>query len=309
MRGKRLLLWWGCLGVLLLWSCGQGFAAAEAPRRVLLLNSYEQAYSWSRNIVAGVSSVLLAGDGVALTVENMDSRHGRDEMYFSFLREVYARKWQQPFDLVLAADDAALHFLLRYRQQLFPATPVVFCGINDAGLAEQAAQEGDYTGVVEAGDIAGTLAAALQVHPGVRRVYYINDETLTGRAVAREIGAAAAALPQLQFQPLQGRTLAELEGAVAAVEEDSLVLLLVFLEDAQGQVYSAQEVARRLAARSPVPIYGAWDFYLGYGIAGGKLVSGFEQGSAAARLALRPGWRCGCWPARSHGASPSCGKG
>ena len=36
-----------------------------------------------------------------------------------------------------------------------------------------------------------------------------------------------------------------------------------------------------------MPIYGAWDFNLGYGMVGGKLISGFYQGVTAGRIALR----------------------
>ncbi|WP_319402498.1 ABC transporter substrate binding protein [uncultured Anaeromusa sp.] len=258
-------------------------------KRVLVLNSYGQSYKWTRSIVDGASSVLLGqGERMELTIEDMDSKYVKEPAYFPLLKEVYAYKWRQkPFDLVLASDDTALQFLLQYRQQLFPQTPVIFCGINDYVPELLQGQEEWYTGVAEVSDLKSTLETALQVQPQVRHVYVINDQTNTGKAIEKEREVLQRQFPQLQFHPLEGKTMAELEETVSVLGEDSIVLLLVFFEDAQGQVFSYQEAAARLSARSSVPIYGAWDFYLGHGILGGKLVSGFDQGRVAAQMAVR----------------------
>ncbi len=258
-------------------------------KRVLVLNSYGQSYKWTRSIVDGASSVLLGqGERMELTIEDMDSKYVKEPAYFPLLKEVYAYKWRQkPFDLVLASDDTALQFLLQYRQQLFPQTPVIFCGINDYVPELLQGQEEWYTGVAEVSDLKSTLETALQVQPQVRHVYVINDQTNTGKAIEKEREVLQRQFPQMQFHPLEGKTMAELEETVSVLGEDSIVLLLVFFEDAQGQVFSYQEAAARLSARSSVPIYGAWDFYLGHGILGGKLVSGFDQGRVAAQMAVR----------------------
>jgi PAS domain S-box-containing protein len=42
-----------------------------------------------------------------------------------------------------------------------------------------------------------------------------------------------------------------------------------------------------LAKAAQVPMYGVWDFYLGKGIIGGMLTTGFDQGRVAAEMALR----------------------
>ena len=258
-------------------------------KRVLILNSYGQSYKWTRSIVDGASSVLLGqGDRIELTIEDMDSKYVKEQAYFPLLKEVYAYKWRQkPFDLILASDDTAFQFLLQYRQQLFPQAPVIFCGVNDYAPEMLQGQEAWYTGVAEVSDLKSTLETALHVQPQVRHVYVINDTTNTGKAIEKEREVLQRQFQQLQFHSLEGKTMAELEETVSSLGEDSIVLLLVFFEDAQGQAFSYQEAAARLAARSSVPIYGAWDFYLGHGILGGKLVSGFDQGQVAAQMAVR----------------------
>ena len=41
-----------------------------------------------------------------------------------------------------------------------------------------------------------------------------------------------------------------------------------------------------LSKASSVPLYGGWDFFLGHGIVGGKLISGAAQGTEVAQMAL-----------------------
>ena len=265
-----------------------GRAENGVSKRVLLLNSYGQSYKWTRSIVDGASSVLLGqGKHVELSVEDMDSMYVKEQAYFPLLKDVYEYKWKKPFDLILASDDTAFQFLLQHRQQLFPQTPVVFCGVNDYNPEMLEGQEAWYTGVAEVSDLKSTLETALHIQPQVRHVYVINDKTNTGRAIDKEREVLQSQFPQLQFHRLEGKTMTELENTVSSLGEDSIVLLLVFFEDAQGQSFSYQEAAARLAARSSVPVYGAWDFYLGHGILGGKLVSGFDQGRVAAQIAVR----------------------
>ena len=244
-----------------------GRAENGVSKRVLLLNSYGQSYKWTRSIVDGASSVLLGqGKHVELSVEDMDSMYVKEQAYFPLLKDVYEYKWKKPFDLILASDDTAFQFLLQHRQQLFPQTPVVFCGVNDYNPEMLEGQEAWYTGVAEVSDLKSTLETALHIQPQVRHVYVINDKTNTGRAIDKEREVLQNQFPQLQFHRLEGKTMTELENTVSSLGEDSIVLLLVFFEDAQGQSFSYQEAAARLAARSSVPVYGAWDFYLGHGI-------------------------------------------
>ncbi len=41
-----------------------------------------------------------------------------------------------------------------------------------------------------------------------------------------------------------------------------------------------------IAEQSTVPIYGLWEFYLGEGLTGGKLMSGHSQGNSAGQIVL-----------------------
>jgi hypothetical protein len=54
--------------------------------------------------------------------------------------------------------------------------------------------------------------------------------------------------------------------------------------DESGKVYVPREVIEQLSALSAVPIYGAFDSYVGYGITGGSIESFTERGERLADL-------------------------
>jgi PAS domain S-box-containing protein len=57
--------------------------------------------------------------------------------------------------------------------------------------------------------------------------------------------------------------------------------------DRTGNFFAYEESLDHIYQAAKVPIYSFWDFYLGRGIVGGMLTSGFQQGKAAAEITLR----------------------
>jgi PAS domain S-box-containing protein len=87
---------------------------------------------------------------------------------------------------------------------------------------------------------------------------------------------------------LSGLTEAELRQELAGLEpEDTIILLLSFYRDREGKSFSVQEMTELIAEAARVPVYSAWDFVMGHKVVGGRVVSGHQQGSVAADLAMR----------------------
>ena len=66
-----------------------------------------------------------------------------------------------------------------------------------------------------------------------------------------------------------------------------MVFYSFFSHDKTGRFFEYDQSAAAIAKSSKAPVYGAWDFNLGYGMVGGKLISGFYQGVVAGEIALR----------------------
>jgi putative methionine-R-sulfoxide reductase with GAF domain len=81
--------------------------------------------------------------------------------------------------------------------------------------------------------------------------------------------------------------MSEIQQQVSMLSPDSLVLLTIFGRDKNGVFYEYDQFTPLIAESSAVPVYGTWDFSLGYGIVGGKLTSGYTEGERGAKLAIR----------------------
>ena len=258
-------------------------------KRVLILHSYYKGYRWTDDENRGMESVLLRELQPAdIYVEYMDTKRFYEPRYVDQFPEIYRRKFMfHHFDVILASDNNAFDFLRHYRDTLFPGTPVVFCGVNYfnpddlKGLTQ-------FTGVSEDADVAETLALALRLHPSTQHIFVVNEITETGKTIHEEILRLEPSLAgRVDFTLLEDKSMEEIVSTLRSLPLDSLVFYSFFSRDKTGRVFEYDESASAIAAATTAPIYGAWDFNLGLGIVGGKLISGFYQGETAGKLALR----------------------
>jgi PAS domain S-box-containing protein len=258
-------------------------------KSVLVLHSYYKGYRWTDDEGRGIDSVLLPELGATnIYIEYMDTKrfYGRDSLVQ--FPDVYARKFaSHHFDVIVATDNNAFDFLREYRDRLFPKTPVVFCGVNYF-KQEDLVGHSQFTGVSEEADVNDTLQLALRLHPETRHVYVVNEISETGQTVHDEVVRLMPAYAErVDFTFLEDISMPDLLARLKALPVDGLVFYSFFSHDKTGRFFEYDESAKAIAAASSAPIYGAWDFNLGYGMVGGKLISGFYQGVAAGKIALR----------------------
>jgi GAF domain-containing protein/ABC-type uncharacterized transport system substrate-binding protein len=261
--------------------------AQDQRKQVLVLHSYHQGYKWTDDIMAGIESVLGQED-VELQIEYMDTKRTFDETYLERLYQVYQHKFSgRKFDAIISSDDDAFNFLLQHRDALFPGTPVVFCGVNFFQDSDLQGHE-LFTGVNEEIDPRASLDLALELHPFTKQVVIVNDTTTTGLKIhAKIVEIMPDYVDAIEFILLEDVDMEEIQAQVQNLPANSLVLYTLFFRDKSGRFFEYDESISLIAAKSAVPIYGTWDFSLGYGIVGGMLTSGYAQGETAARLALR----------------------
>lgn len=262
-------------------------AAAAGKKHVLLLNSYSKGYAWTDNVVRGVENQFKDHNDLVLKIEYMDTKVSNSEYYYLLLKELFATRYSgKKLDLIISSDDDALKFLRKYRDDLFPGVPVVFCGVNNF---TQKKVEGfsQYTGVNEEADFQTNLSLMFKLHPKTKKIYVINDQMTTAEFLKKEFMAAAQSYEEfMEFIFLDDIAMADLVKEVTHLPKDSLVFYLSFFKDKKGKTFTPQEVLPLIAKASSVPIYGAVDYMLGQGIVGGMLKSSYFQGETAANLAL-----------------------
>jgi PAS domain S-box-containing protein len=256
---------------------------------ILILLSYHDTHSWTADVLDGVKDELAAAEmNLDLHVEFMDSKRHKTENVFPQLEELYRAKYRNTrFDLIILSDNNALNFLNPRRSALFPGVPVVFCGINNftPSLIKGFQQ---VTGVVEAVDFAGTIELALTQLPGTRHVAIVCDNTPSGRAQIHDIQKIMPEFAgRVEFIELFNQTQKDLAQSLKSLPDKSIIFMLSFYRDADGKQLTLPEQAKFITRHSRMPVYTAWDSYLGFGVVGGVMTNGRAQGEHAAQLGVR----------------------
>ena len=235
----------------------------------------------------GIHTVFANHENVELFVNYMDTKRRSDPDYFEILRSLYATKYQHfKFDAIISSDDHALDFLLQYRDELFPGTPVVFSGLN-AYSSDRLKGNSNYTGVYESYDVAGTIDLIRQLHPEVKQIAAITDETRSGNIFKALLETAQQNFPsQLKVNYLHNLSPEDLALRLEQLPEHSVVLWAIYLRLPSGLTFSSNESVKFVSESSKFPTYCVWDV-VGQGVVGGKITSPNFQGETAANLVLR----------------------
>ncbi|WP_224958130.1 ABC transporter substrate-binding protein [Geomonas subterranea] len=269
---------------------GAAWAVPLHHNKVLILNSYHSGYKGSDDAVQGIKETLLkALPETDIQVEYLDSKNYSGKEFDARVVDLLRFKYQQRhFDLILSTDDYAFNIIEAHRGELFGATPVVFCGTNSFDRSRLSGKHG-IVGIDERPSFKATLDLIFTLHPGTSNVVVIRDDSVTGQLNNREFRQAAAQFQgKALFPDWAGLRLEELTSRIKQLKKGSVIVYFAsFVQDRSGERFSSNEALRRISDVSPVPVYGGWEFNLGKGIVGGRLLNLREHGAAAAALAVR----------------------
>jgi PAS domain S-box-containing protein len=269
---------------------GEPVSAAQRDGRIkniLILHSYNQGYSWTDEEMNGINSVLKHdGQEIELHITYMDAKRLRSPESDLLLSRMLALKMTKlRFSGVIVSDNDAFEFVRNHRKELFKDIPVVFCGINDF-TQDILADWPTCTGVVENQDYKGACEIGLSLFPAARKVFVISDDTTTGRAhfdgiakIKSQLTGASITCWNFSAHPMSD-TLRE----VGALAPDSIILLLSFFRDGAGEVFSMEDAIAQIMDSAEVPVFTGNNSRIMYGVLGGKVVDGRDQGACAANM-------------------------
>lgn len=258
----------------------------SAENNILVLHSYHQGLEWTDQISEGIRSVFPYKNQVKIYYEYLDTKRNYSQQYYEKLISLYREKARIiDFDAIIVSDNAAFNFILKYGAELYPGTPVVFCGVNNL-KRDLLKNYQDICGITEKAEHREILNLILELHPDLKRLIIINDQTLTGKNIKAELKLILEEYEnKLEYEIWDSFTISELQNRLNKLDKKSIIYLLVLNRDKNGNFISYNQGIDKIKEVSKNPIYAAWDFYLGKGIVGGKLISAQAQGRQAALMA------------------------
>ena len=264
--------------------------AQERASNILLIHSYHQNLVWNEAIQRGVDETLQSSAlPHKLFIEHLDEKRipgeGNLAMFLDLLRTRYGA---MELDLVMVSDQAALDLVVERRDELFPETPVVFCGIDHLKLDALAPHRQWLTGVGEGIDIRKNIDLAIRLNPNTKEIVALGDSSDSAekhREVIRELAPQYA--DKLRFTFLMPSCLDDLQTQLASLSPDASLLYLHYHRCEDGSFLPFTQVLPMIGESSAAPTYGSWDFSVHLGLMGGFVTDGYKQGAVMARLGLR----------------------
>ena len=272
----------------LMLSTHSGISAATADEyRILFLSSYSYGWDTVQIQIEGIKKGIT--DDVVLDYEFMDTKRfpGKESIDVFYEGLSYRMSHAAPYDALIVGDDAALHFAIEHRDDLFKDMPIIFEGVNDIEYAKEVSKDPLITGVVEDLSITSNIDFGLKLYPDAREVIAILDNSITGEAERSSFYSIAPLYPSLTFSEINCSELTsgELIDRLSDIPENTILIYIVMTEDASGRQYTSLQSVNLISTYSRVPAIRMVSGGIGYGLLGGNIVSMELSGQIAAEMA------------------------
>ncbi len=266
------------------------------PRHILYISSY--AYSWGTVPlqISGINRALNDHD-YDINYEFMDTKNtvysqGYKEFYDLLKYKLQSR---YHYDGVIIADDAALNFVERYKDDLFAGIPITFLGIDNIENAEIAAQSPLVTGVVEQVDYQKNIDAARQLLPQATRITFILDNMENGIGIAQQLKQQHASFQSYDINYLNtsNYTQDELCRMLGAFTDKDIVFFISMGQQKNGVILTENERYQMIRQYASAPMFRLTPAGVGDGALGGYVVdfeqSGYMAGTMLEKMIENPG--------------------
>ncbi len=263
---------------------------SASPKRVLVLHWYDRGYSDDIKLDQELHAALesSAPGRVEYYSEYLDTNQFPGENQALILRDYLRRKYAGvPIDVVIALTNPPLDFLLKYRGELFPHTPIVFTTAAVAPARKM--PEAGTTGIVTANTFRETVDLALKLHPGTKQLFVISGTLNHDKS--RE---SAARIELEGFKDkvvityLTDLSVEELAQKLKDSPKNSIALYVwQQVLNREGNVLESGDVFSRIAREAMVPLYGMSPSYIGLGMTGGYVWTIQANATKLAQIAQR----------------------
>jgi signal transduction histidine kinase len=272
--------------------------AAEA-KHVLVVHTTNRLSETIIAVESGLHQVLDANPGqpVEIFSEFLDEpRFGGDRYELAVTTYLHDKYADRPLDAVVAGGDAALEFIVRHRDRLFPRVPVLHVGVTPLALQSMSPLPPDVVGVPMVWDFAGTVELALKWHPRATHLVIVTGASIQDDWESVISPQIVPILGHVQAEYLVGLPPPVLQKRLRELGTDSVVLTMGFHRDRDGQFYVLGDAIALIVAASSAPVYTAAEFALGRGVVGGRMLSyegtGRQYGQILERLfSGQPDWQ------------------
>lgn len=260
-----------------------------SSKEILLLQSYNKGLKWSDDLSRGVEDIFSKYKKYELTTVYMDSKKNNSLEYKNIVHQLFQKKLKfQKYDVVIVADNYAIEFVLKYKDELFKDTQLIFCGLDkdSPGINIKNTLSSNIPVILENKQVDTNIKFIIENIPRINELYLINDLTLSSKLINKKFQSITKEINKNIDVKLS------LDGDIEKIKKDfndlsknAVVLFGSLFINNKGEYISYYKV-NDLINSSPVPIFSLTDSHFGKGVIGGILSSGYVQGKESANLVV-----------------------
>lgn len=254
-------------------------------KHVLYISSYNPNFVSFNDQVNGIKKE--TGDNVVLQIEYMDAKtfssKENEENFYNSIK--YKLKNYKKFDVVVCGDDRALNFSLKHRNELFKDIPLVYLGVSEVKLANEANNEDNVYGVTEFPSIKENIDLISRLHSG-KNIIAITDNPTEASTEIKEFYNYKNEYKNLNFEhiSLAEITYKDFAKRLRKLTDDDVLLMIYAYTDKSGNVLGIEESSKFILEHTDVPVYGVLDYHVKEGFIGGSTISHITQGEEAGKM-------------------------
>lgn len=268
--------------------CGSNASAGT----ILLLHSTDSRPDWIAGVAEGLVDTLSSNVNIhAIPVG--DARDGV-EHFESVFQDISPKYGEQPLDGLIADGPVAYAFLRKYREELAPQVPVVYCSMP-APDPQRLMSCASCSGVPMDLGVAETMDLIFALRPETSIVVGIIDGAEESQRLRRQAEAAMAPymdrasliFPGYEPGDDNGLDMDTLRDVAASVPLSGAILFLQFDPEALLSTPPQRNVVKMLAERSDAPVFAIRQQAIGSGALGGVVPVAEDQGRQAGLVMQR----------------------
>jgi len=265
-------------------------AAPNASPTILIINSYNSEYAWTRYQETGFTDEIRKYRPKAdFFTEYLDAKR----MVLSPYRNEFARLLKEKYQkktisVIYTTDDVATEFVHDFADEIgFGKIPLVASGINN--LKNISTERYPTTiGVQEVQNVKSIVELALEQNPHAKRLVIVSDYTAVGKDIAEDITTQVKAVSGIPIERIPPMTFRETSDYLSHFTPDTLFIIGTYSVDKEGRYTPAYDSATENARAAKGPMYAIHDTHVASPeIVGGYVNSGADQGRIAAQAALQ----------------------
>lgn len=204
--------------------------------------------------------------------------------FVDYLRALYGK---HPPDLIISIGAPAVAFVQRYRQHLFPLTPMVLAAVEQRRVPRLNLTANDAAVTVSA-DFARVVDNIVQILPETKNLVIAIGQSPIEKYWMEQIGKELQRFAdRLAITWYNELSFDEMLNRVAALPPHSAILQIMLYVDAAGVAHEEGTTLTRLHAAANAPLFSYSDAFFGDGIVGGPMLPVAEAGRQTADIAIR----------------------